>query len=83
MNFASNGVDGKEMIDFLAKYGKINYIDSKSEEKSIDIVNAVGRTYFGKYVYITVPDEVTESKDTEMVLTLRNIRYHFSLDKGE
>lgn len=79
LDFESNGIDGKEMIDFLSKYGKINYIDNKDEEKAVDISNAVDRSYLGKYVYILMPENISKSKKCQMIITVRNNRYTINL----
>ena len=79
LEFDSNGIDGKEMIDFLSKYGKINYIDNKDEEKAVNISNAVDRSYLGKYVYILMPESIKNTKKCEMVITVRNKRYTINL----
>ena len=79
--FSSNEFEGKELIDFLSQYGKINYIDNKSKTKSVNIKNAVSGKYNGKYLYIFVPEEAKASKKTEFDFVLRNKEYIYRLNE--
>lgn len=79
IEFSSNSMDGKDMIDFLTKYGKIRYIDSKDESVSLEIKNAIGKTYYGKYAYIKVPNEMVGSKEIKLELIVRDNKYVYIL----
>lgn len=80
LDFASNEFEGKDMIDFLSRYGTINYIDSNSKKHSVKIKNAVPtQQYYGKYVYIKVPVEVAEAPNIELILTVRNNKYIYKI----
>lgn len=79
IDFASINYEGKDMIDFSTKYGKIEYIDSNNSAKTISIKNPLQKTYYGKYLYISVPQEVSESSEIEIVYTVRNHRYTYKL----
>jgi len=79
--FSSNEIEGKELIDFLSQYGKINYIDNKSKTKSVQIKNAVTGKYNGKYLYIFVPEAAKASKKTEFDFVLRNKEYIYRLNE--
>ena len=77
--FSSNGWEGKDMIDFLLDYGKINYMDSKNKKKTIEIKSAVTKKYNGKIVYLTVPTEVTDSKEYYIDIIVRNKEFRYML----
>ena len=63
LDFSSNDFVGKDMIDFLSKYGKINYIDNSNARKGYRIDNALNTMkYYGKYVYIKVPENIVNAK---------------------
>lgn len=80
LDFASNDFTGKDMIDFLSRYGKINYIDNSNTRKGLKIENALNTLeYYGKYVYIKVPSEIVESKEIELELVVRNNKYIYKL----
>lgn len=80
IDFASNDFAGKDMIDFLSNYGKINYRKNSKTKKSISIKNALNtEEYYGKYVYITVPQEITDALEIDLVITARNNRYTYKL----
>lgn len=79
IDFASTNYEGKDMIDFSTKYGKIKYIDSKSKEKVISIKNPIHRVYHGKYIYINVPEEIEKSEIIEILYTVRNKQYTYKL----
>ena len=79
ISFASNNFEGKDMIDFSSKYGKIIYINNKDDKKSVEIKNPFGRTYYGKYLYVEVPDEIKDAKSIEVKYTIRNNQYTYKL----
>lgn len=83
LSFASIDYEGKQMIDFSTSYGKISYVNSKGKEKIIDIKSAVNKTYYGKYLYITLPDDAASSKDINLIYTVRNKKYIYKLNEGE
>lgn len=79
IEFTSNELDGKDLIDFSTSYGKIKY-DSKKINK---IESAVDRKYYGKYLYIYVPNTVKDTEQIEFIYTIRNKRYTYKLSGGE
>ena len=79
IQFSSNDFESKNMIDFLNKYGKIIYKDSEGEERELKFVNALGRTYFGKVLYLKVPEDFETSKDARFVFIVRNKKYEIKL----
>lgn len=79
IEFASNEYEGKDMIDFSTDYGKINYIDSKNKETSLDFKYPFSHKATGKYIYTLVPDEVEKSEKLEIVYTIRNEKYTYKL----
>lgn len=79
MDFSSDEIDGKDMIDFLSKYGKINYIDSKGKQRTLTIKNAVDKSYYGKYIYIKSPKDIEQAKKIYLDITIRNNKYRFEI----
>ncbi len=80
LDFASNDFDGKDMIDFLSRYGTINYEDSSGKKIGIGIVNALPtQQYYGKYAYIKAPAVISESSSIELVITVRTNRYIYKI----
>ena len=79
ISFASNNFEGKDMIDFSTKYGKINYINKDSKKSTVEIKNPLNKTYYGKYLYVSVPAEVADSKSIELEYVIRNNRYVYKL----
>lgn len=79
IGFASDTYEGKDMIDFSSKYGKINYIDNKNKIKSIEIKNPLGKTYYGKYLYAKVPEEIETSTSIELEYIIRNQKYVYKI----
>ena len=79
ISFASNNFEGKDMIDFSSKYGKMKYINNKNTESVVEIKNPLNKTYYGKYLYIKVPNEIVESTSIELDFTIRNNRYIYKL----
>lgn len=80
LDFASNDFGGKDMIDFLTMYGKINYMNNNGEAKGTKIENALPTLqYYGKYVYLKVPNEISEATSIELIVTVRNNKYKYKL----
>ncbi|MBR3210926.1 MAG: DUF4352 domain-containing protein [Bacilli bacterium] len=77
--FSSESYEAKNMIDFLSKYGRINYKDSNGKEKSLDIKFAVTRSYFGKTIYLKVPEDFDQNKNIRLEITVRNKDYSYKL----
>ena len=79
ISFASDYYEAKNMIDFLKKYGRINYKDSKGKSKDLDINFAVSRNYLGKEIYIVVPEGFETYKDAQISFIVRNKEYSYRL----
>ena len=79
ISFASNNFEGKDMIDFSSKYGKIIYINNEDKEKYVEIKNPFLRSYYGKYLYVEVPEDLEKAKSIEIRYTIRNNQYIYKL----
>lgn len=79
IDFASNDFEGKDMIDFSIKYGKIVYKNSKHEDETVDFKYPFDRTAMGKYIYTLVPSEMEDSESIEIDYVIRNMRYRYIL----
>lgn len=79
LDFASEAYEAKNIIDFLTEYGKINYKNSKGKNKSIDIKIAVDKNYYGKTVYLRVPNDVSKLEDVSLHFIIRNKEYNYKL----
>ena len=77
--FSSNDFEGKDMIDFSSKYGKIYYINNKNKRSVVDIKNPFNKTYYGKYLFIKIPIEVANSSSIELEYIIRNNKYVYKL----
>lgn len=79
ITFASSNFEGKDMIDFSSQYGKIIYINNKGKAKIIDIESYVDKTYYGKYLYLKVPEEIETANSIELKYIIRNQEYTYKL----
>lgn len=79
ISFASEDFEGKDMIDFSSKYGKMKYINNKNTESVVEIKNPLNKAYYGKYLYIKVPNEIVDASSIELDFTIRNNRYTYKL----
>lgn len=77
VDFASNSFEGKDFVDFSAEYGKIVYINSKGILRDFFMKDAVGRKYNGKYLYLTVPEDIESAEIIRFEYTLRNHQYRY------
>lgn len=79
LDFASEAYESKNIIDFLTKYGKINYKNSKGKDVSEDIKIAVDKKYYGKMVYIRVPEAAAKDENISLHFIIRNKEYNYKL----
>lgn len=80
LSFSSNEFNGKQMLSFLSKYATISYTDSNEKKYGVKVENAIPtEQYYGKYVYLKVPTEISESKNIELIITVRNNRYSYKI----
>lgn len=77
--FTSSSFTGKDFVDFSKEYGKIVYIDNKGKSRNVSIVDAVNYTYDGNYMYLEVPDKMSEASEIRLVYTVRNKEYTYKL----
>ena len=75
IEFGSEYSEAKNMVDFLVKYGKINYKDSSGEDGTIEIKNALSRTNTGKTIYLKAPIEIVNATEVNLELLVRNKHY--------
>ena len=78
ISFTSDEIDGKELIDFSTKYGRIKY-DDNGKIRLEKIKNAITSKYYGKNLYIIVPSSIEKIDDVDLVYTIRNKRYTYDL----
>ena len=72
LEFSSDDLEAKNVIDFLLNYGTIDYKDTKNEDASMDMTIAVDKNYFGKDVYIKIPQEVEASEKIDFHFVIRD-----------
>lgn len=83
LTYASVELDSKKMVDFTVNYGKLRYKDEKNKSKTINITNAVKEKYYGKFLYISVPEEVENARKIDIIYTIRNKQYTYNLVTAE
>ena len=79
ISFASTNFEGKDMIDFSTKYGKINYIDNENKQSVVEFKNPFNRVYYGKYLYTLVPAKMETAKSIKLTYTIRNKNYTYKI----
>ena len=79
LSFSSDSYEAKNMIDFLKKYGRINYKDSKGKTHTQDVVSGISRSYLGKVIYLRVPKDFEFYEDVELHIVLRDKEYYYPL----
>ena len=79
ITYDSADFDGEDFVDFSKKYGKINYVNNKGKTKEIDVEDAVGREYQGRYLYLKVPTGINTKKKIEITYVIRNKKYVYKI----
>lgn len=78
IDFGSDVYGAKNLIDFLKSYGKIIYKDSSGSEDELGVIDLINRSYFGKTIYLKVPNYIKEEDLLRMEFTIRNKRYIYN-----
>ena len=78
INFGSDTYGAKNVIDFLKSYGKIIYKDSSGSEEELKVIELVGRSYFGKVLYLKIPNDINEGDLLRMEFIIRNKQYIYN-----
>lgn len=70
-----------EFLSFLKKYAKIQYtVNGVTLQKKLDF--AINKNYLGKYIYLSVDDEILNADSIYFIFTIRTYQYFYKL-KGE
>ncbi len=77
--FSSDVYEAKNMVDFLVNYGKLNYKDANDKEDTIELVNAIPKSYYGKSVFFKVPVELETAKELYLDFIVRNKHYQYQI----
>ena len=78
LEFGTEEIEGDDLINICTKYGEIEYA-AGNKTKTIPVKNALSEKYLGKYAYIEIPDEVSDSKSIKFALTIRNNKYVYKI----
>ena len=78
IEFASDTWESKNMIDFLTQYGKLIYKDSNDVEGTLEVINPINKTYYGKTVFLKIPGDV-EYNELSIDLVVRDKHYVYKI----
>ena len=79
LDFATNEWESKELVDYLGKSGKIIYVNSNGDTKTVPVEFALKTSYLGKIAYIKVPKNVETSKNVLLNIVIRNKEINYKL----
>ena len=79
IEFSSLNFEGKDMVDFLADYGKIVYIDNSKMEHSVEFKYPIKKKALGKTVFTRVPEDISQAQEIKIVLNVRDKKYTYKL----
>ena len=75
IEYGTEEIDSKDIIDFSTNYGKIIYIDNKGKKVVVPMKNALERVNKGKIFYTLVPSEIEDADKILLEYTIRNNKY--------
>ena len=79
INFSSSVMESKNMIDFVSKYGIIVYKDRDGYDREIEFKNPINNKYYGKVIYILIPDDFDTEKEFGIKFNVRGNKYNYML----
>ena len=79
LEFSSDTYEAKNMIDFLKNYGKLIYKDSNGDDEEVEYANPIGKTYYGKNIFLKVPVEIESATDIRFEFVVRNKKYIYQI----
>lgn len=77
--FASTTAEAKNMIDFVSKYGIINYKDKDGYDRQIEFKNPIGNKYYGKVLYLLIPDDYDEENGFNIEFNVRGNIHKYNM----
>lgn len=77
--FGSDTFEGNDLSEFVSKYGKVVYTNSEGKKKTLEAINALKTSYYGKYVYLKVPQELEEATSIYLEFIIRNNKYIYKI----
>ena len=77
--FVSNTVESKNMIDFVSKYGIIIYKDRDGYDREIEFKNPISNKYYGKVIYLLIPDDYDEKNGFSILFNVRGSKYTYKM----
>ena len=80
LEFGTEVYTARKLLDFLNKYGKIVYIDSDGNQQEVKIESPISRKYYGKTVFLKLPNEVKENTKITLHLLIRNKEYNYEVN---
>ena len=79
LDFASEKWESNQIVDYLSKSVKIEYVNEEGILESNNITFALNNRYLGKIAYIKVPNEVENYKNLKLHIISRNKEFYYHL----
>jgi hypothetical protein len=79
IDFGSEEYVAKNMIDFLNKYGTLIYKDKDGKDKRLVFNFPISKNYYGKAIYLQVPNEFADAQEYRFEFIIRNNKYVYNL----
>lgn len=79
LKFGSINYEGVNFIDFTKDYGKLVYKNANGKDVKLDVVNALRQGYYGKQIYIRIPNEAATSESIKLEYIIRNNKYVYKI----
>ena len=79
LDFASEKWESNQIVDYLSKSAKIEYVNEEGISESNNITFALNHRYLGKIAYIRIPNEVVNYKNLRLHFISRNKEFYYNL----
>ena len=79
LKFGSINFEGTDFITFTKEYAKLIYKNANGKDVKIDVVNALRQGFYGKQIYLKIPNEVATSQSIKLEYIIRNNKYVYKI----
>lgn len=79
LSFGSDTYESAQLSNFVTEYGKVVYTTADGKKNTIDAKNLLNSGYYGKFVYLKVPEEIETATSIYLEFIIRNNKFIYKI----